>query len=204
MFSEEPVAGPSGFDITPNPDGSVTVTDIASAALIAAGTPFPKGDGIDTLWNIENLRFCTGIDPTTKKCIAFQDVPIGAPAAPLNVTALALNGGALVSWTEPAAAAAVSSFDVRVFANGNLVKTVTVPPTDTSAIITGLANGTAFTFKVRANGKGGHGADSDTSAPVTPQAPQVTPRVLRRSGQPRPRWVPPASAGPLLPTTVVP
>src|SRR4029079_3811795 len=122
---------------------------------------------------IENLRFCTGIDPTTKKCIAFQDVPLGAPAAPLNVTALALNGSALVTWSEPAGAN-VASFDVKAFDGATEVKKVTVPGTDSSAIITGLTNGTTFTFKVRANGQSGHGTDSNSSAPVTPQAPQVT------------------------------
>ena len=166
------------YDVTANADGSVTVADKADVAAIAGGAPFPKGDGTDTLWNVENLRFCIHEDPDLKTCDAFEDHAVSsftaAPAAPLNVTALALDGSALVTWTEPTTGPAITSFDVRVFAAGNLVKTVTVPPTDTSALVTGLANGTAFTFKVRANSKGGHGAESDTSAPVTPQGPQIT------------------------------
>ena len=119
------------------------------------------GDGSDTLTNVEQLRF------------ADQVVALTPPAAPINVSALALNASALVTWTEPAGGAAVSSFDVQVFAGANLVKTVSVPRTDSSAIITGLANGTAVTFKVRANSIGGSSVSSP-SAPVTPQAPANT------------------------------
>jgi Ca2+-binding RTX toxin-like protein len=175
VFSGEPATGAAGYTVQANPDGSVTVTDTASAALIAAGTPFPKGDGIDTLWNVENLRFCIHNDPVTKKCDAFEDHPVSeftAPAAPLNVTALALNGAALVSWSEPAGANVVS-FDVKAFDGSTEVKKVTVPGTDSSTTITGLPNGTALTFRVRANGHGG-GTDSAPSAPVTPTAPAAT------------------------------
>src|SRR5262249_43503193 len=50
-------------------------------------------------------------------------------------------------------------------------KKVTVPATETSAVINGLTNGTPITFRVRANGHGGGGTDSAMSAPVTPSAP---------------------------------
>ncbi len=175
VFSGEPAVGAAGYTVQANPDGSVTVTDTASAALIAAGTPFPKGDGIDTLWNVENLRFCIHLDPVLKTCDAFEDHPVSgftAPAAPLNVTALALNGAALVSWSEPAGSNVVS-FDVKAFDGSTEVKQVSVPGTDSSATITGLPNGTALTFRVRANGHGG-GSDSAPSAPVTPTAPAAT------------------------------
>ncbi len=78
------------------------------------------------------------------------------PAAPLNVTALALNASALVTWTEPPGSTVVS-FDVTAFDSGNPVTSVTVPGAATSAILTGLPNGTPLTFKVRANDQGGHG-----------------------------------------------
>src|SRR4029079_4832507 len=82
---------PSAYTITPNADGSVTVTDNAFAA---AADLFAKGDGIDTLWNIENLRFCLGNDPVTKKCNSFTDVSVPPPSAPGNVTATAGNRNA--------------------------------------------------------------------------------------------------------------
>jgi len=75
-------SGPQdGYTVTPNADGSVTVADKASVAI---GGLFAKGDGVDTLWNIENLRFCTANDPVSKKCSAFLDVPIASATTPPN------------------------------------------------------------------------------------------------------------------------
>jgi hypothetical protein len=75
----------SNYTITPNADGSVTVADNGSVAI---GGLFAKGDGIDTLWNIENLRFCISNDPVTLKCTASVDQPVPTfvpPPAPLAV-----------------------------------------------------------------------------------------------------------------------
>src|SRR5262249_49299947 len=86
----DPATGNPNYTIVKNADGSVTVADNAS---VAAGGLFAKGDGTDTLWNIEQLRFCTGNDPVTKKCNAYEtfsvDKPIGiatpVPPAPAPV-----------------------------------------------------------------------------------------------------------------------
>ena len=56
-------------------------------AFAAAGGLFAKGDGIDTLWNIENLRFCTGID-AAGNCNAFTDRSV-APSATVTPTSIA-------------------------------------------------------------------------------------------------------------------
>jgi len=64
---------PSHYTITRSAlNGSVDVSDNDS---VAAGGPFPPGDGEhDTLWNIENLRFCMGNDPVSKACNSFFDI----------------------------------------------------------------------------------------------------------------------------------
>ncbi len=67
-------AAPNLYTVTSNTDGSITV---AFNNAVVGG----KDDGVDTLWNIENLRFCTGNDPVTLACNAFQDVPVGATIA---------------------------------------------------------------------------------------------------------------------------
>jgi len=105
-----------------------------------------------------------------------------APAAPVNITALALNGAALVTWAEPGGAD-VTSFDVKAFTGGTEFTKVTVAGDQNSAVVGGLTNGTTFTFQVRANGSGGHFNDSEPSSPVTPQAPtdSVAPTVLNRT-----------------------
>jgi Ca2+-binding RTX toxin-like protein len=158
-------AGPSAqYTITTNAQGATVVTDTTSAppALGVAAV----GDGSDTLTHIERLRF-TNADGT------FEFVPISPPATPTNVTASALDASALVTWTEPGGSAGITSFGVQVFSGATLLRTVTVPPTESSAIITGLTNGVPVTFKVKANGIFGSALSSAT-APVTPQAPAAT------------------------------
>ena len=93
-YLAEPLAGPafdpaSQYTITFNANGSITVADNAS---VAAGPPFPKGDGAnDTLWNVENLRFCIANDAVTKECNAFKDFSV-APTAVATPTPLAFGG----------------------------------------------------------------------------------------------------------------
>jgi Ca2+-binding RTX toxin-like protein len=163
------------YTVTVNADGSVTVTDVASAAAIAAGTPFPKGDGIDTLWNVENLRFCIHNDPVTKKCDAFQDKTVSEaaaitapappapvlPAAPTGVSAVVTGTTASVSFTAPPATTpAITSF--RVTASTGQTATGTGSPIS----VTGLTAG-SVTFTVAAINANGTGPESTASAPVT-------------------------------------
>jgi len=110
--------GPQTFTFTKNADGSVTVTDPASVAAVAAapGVPTGKGDGVDTLWNIEALRFCIANDPVKKTiCTQWQTFSIDDPA--LNgaggaPNAVAVGGspvafGSLAVGTGPASQAIV-------------------------------------------------------------------------------------------------
>ena len=69
------------YTVTKNADGSVTVADNASAAGVAAAKGLSGRDNVDTLWNIENLRFCTANDAVTKQCTAWQDISVDAAAA---------------------------------------------------------------------------------------------------------------------------
>jgi len=173
------------YDVTINADGSITVADKASAAGLAAGDPFPGGDGIDTLWNVENLRFCIHNDPVSKECDAFQDMSVSAPAAPTGVSAVAGNAQATLNWNILAGNPdGITSFNILVLANGVAQAPVNdVPLTPACNVATGactrtmsgLINGTSYTFQVVAVNRFGT-ATSDASAPVTPvnPAPVVT------------------------------
>ena len=122
------------------------------------------GDGTDTIINVEQLNFANPAAPG-----GFDVVFLTPPATPSIVSAIALNGAAFITWSQPTGGAAVTSFDILVFQNGNLVRTVNAPSTDTSSTISNLTNGTTYTFQVRANSLGGS-ATSASSGPVTPQA----------------------------------
>jgi Ca2+-binding RTX toxin-like protein len=74
------------YTINRNVDGSVTVSFHAPAAAAPAAL-FGKGDGTDTLWNIENLRFCTGNDALTKACNSFSDIRVSSLPITTPVTA---------------------------------------------------------------------------------------------------------------------
>ncbi len=74
---------PGQYAIVDNVDGSITVSDVGAA-----------GDGTDTLWNVENLRFCLGNDANTGRCNSFYDIPI-TPSAPAAAPAIDLSAYSL-------------------------------------------------------------------------------------------------------------
>jgi hypothetical protein len=102
-------------------------------------------------------------------------VKVATPAAPTIGTATAGNASATVRWTAPVAngSSAVTSYTVvGTPVNGGTPVTVTgVGPTAISTNVTGLTNGTAYTFTVTALNDFGAGPPSGASNAVTPAAP---------------------------------
>ncbi|MEV7968757.1 DNRLRE domain-containing protein [Sphaerisporangium sp. NPDC088356] len=93
------------------------------------------------------------------------------PGTAQNVSVRPGDGGALVTWGPPSEATGdtrVTGFDLEVVSgSGSVVKTLT--PAEPRAVVTGLTNGSAYTFRVRAKNDQGSGAWSTTAA-VKPQA----------------------------------
>jgi hypothetical protein len=97
-----------------------------------------------------------------------------APGAPTNVTATAGNGSATVSWTAPSnGGSAITSYTVTPFigTTAQTPTTITGNPPATSATVSGLTNGTTYTFRVAATNAVGTGPASAASNAVTPTAP---------------------------------
>lgn len=92
------------------------------------------------------------------------------PAAPTGVTATAGNAQAAVSWTAPASVAEITDYVVQYSSNGGSSWTTFSDGTSTatSVTVTGLTNGTAYTFRVAAVSGIGQGAYSTASSGVTP------------------------------------
>jgi hypothetical protein len=89
-----------------------------------------------------------------------------APLAPTNVTATAGDGSATVSWTPSYdEGSAITGFVVTASDGSTCVSTTT------SCTVTGLINGTAYTFQVAATNAIGTGSSSDPTQPVTPVGP---------------------------------
>ena len=124
-------------------------------------------DGIDTLRNVERLRFPNG-DGT------FQTVVTAVPNAPTNVTATVGNRSARVTWTPPTGnGAQIASYDFVVKSGATVISTTSIAPA-TARTVTGLTPGQKYTFEVRAVnqfGTGPFGVSNEITAAATPNAP---------------------------------
>jgi len=99
--------------------------------------------------------------------------PVGAvvPTAPTGVLARPASGSALVTWTPSSSDgdSAITSQTVTPYL-GSVAQTPTqVGASATSATITGLTDGTAYTFRVTSTNGVGSSPASDASNAVTPQ-----------------------------------
>ena len=96
------------------------------------------------------------------------------PAAPAAPTATRGNASAALTWTAPAdGGSPIIGYKVQAFAGTITTAAVTVntsSPTTTSTTVTGLTNGTSYTFKVSAINAVGEGPPSPASNAVTPNA----------------------------------
>ena len=92
--------------------------------------------------------------------------PASPPGAPTIVSAIPGNASAVASWTPPSNSGTypIAGYVVRSQPGG-----LTCSTTSTLCTVTGLTNGTAYTFTVTASSAAGAGPASAASAPVTPR-----------------------------------
>jgi Fibronectin type III domain/PKD domain len=119
--------------------------------------------------------------------------PIGAPGAPTSVSATEDNASAVVSWSAPTFNEGFSPFShhqrhtytVTTFPGG-ATTVVAGAPAPTNATISGLTDGTAYTFTVTASNGTLSGPTSASSNPVTPapKGPTITEAPLWKLVEP--------------------
>ena len=107
------------------------------------------------------------------------------PGAPTGVGGTAGNGSVALSWTAPASngGSAITGYRVTPFIGATAQTPVLTGSAATTFTVTGLTNGTAYTFTVAAINAVGTGADSAASAAVTPQVQSV--RLVQALTTPR-------------------
>jgi hypothetical protein len=126
-------------------------------------------------------------------------IPLGLPGAPTNVSATPGNASAIVTWTAPSddGGTAITSYTVTTTGPGAPGPIVT-GSTMTSQIVTGLTNGSSYTFKVAATNALGTGPGSNASSPVTPRTVPGAPTNVTATagnGSASLTWTAPASNG---------
>lgn len=98
--------------------------------------------------------------------------PVFPPGVPSGVVAVSGNGEAIVQWSAPTY---IGSFPITHYqvtsSPGNKVCLATAPAL--SCDVTGLTNGTAYTFTVRALNGAGWGAPSEASNAITPERKSI-------------------------------
>ncbi|WP_423494887.1 cell wall-binding repeat-containing protein [Microbacterium esteraromaticum] len=110
----------------------------------------------------------------------FGSTQYKVPNAPSGVKATAGDARATVAWSAPTSdgGAKVTKYTVTAQPGGKTATTTGATKVD----VTGLANGTAYTFTVTATNAAGTSPASVKSAAVTPKAPPPPGSVVRQGG----------------------
>src|ERR1700754_4571901 len=93
-----------------------------------------------------------------------------APSAPTGVTATPASNQATVSWTAPTnnGGGSITGYTITPYIGGTAQAPLPLSGTGTSALVSGLTNGTPYTFTVKATNATGPSPESSPSAAMTP------------------------------------
>jgi len=158
----------TGYTVTSLPAGGIDL-DAGTTSLSHRITGLVNGSSYNF-----TVTAINGIGTSQPSAPSNSIIPATVPGAPTAVSATPGNGTAIVRFTAPASTGGIPITGYTVTSNpGNVVA---VASTATPVTITGLSNGTTYTFRVSATNAAGTGPASVTSNPVTP--PDVVPYSL--------------------------
>ena len=129
--------------------------------------------------------------------------PAGLPGAPTIISVTPSDSSARIRWVDGASnGSPVSPWTIYVFAESSLVATKTDCP-GSPCTVTGLTNGTSYTFEVSDTNDMGEGPRSAASSEVTPAGPPAapaSPSVTPGNASLQVRWTPPDANGSTITT----
>src|SRR5439155_8382938 len=128
-----------------------------------------------------------GTGPESAPSPPVTPIPAPPPGPPTGVNANAGDHSASLTWTAPTSdgGSPITNYRVTPYVNGVAQTPVATGSTQTSFTVTGLTNGTTYTFTVAAANTSGYGAESQASNAVTPAPPSPPGAPTGVTGSPR-------------------
>jgi hypothetical protein len=161
-FGDTLTAG-AGWTQRSNVSKNGTIELLSEDQVLGAAGATPSatvGTGKQTVWLMATVVFAAPANSNTT-----------APAAPTGVTVTPGDGSATVAWTAPSdGGSPLTSYTVTPYigSTAQTPKTVTGSPLWTNTTITGLTDGTAYTFTVTATNAVGTSPASSPTGQITP------------------------------------
>jgi len=163
----------TGYVITPYIAGVAQATTTLWGSATST-TMTGLTDGTNYTFGVAAINvFGTGAQGTSGSNNPYKQIP----GAPTGVQATAGNAQATVSWTPPAnnGGATITSYTITPYIGGTAQSTTSA--SSSPGTVTGLTNGTTYTFTVAAVNSVGTGAASPNSWAVIPATTPVVPTL---------------------------
>ena len=155
----------TGYVVTPYVAGVARTARTVGAVTSTVYTGLSKGTAYSFTVAAKNAA---GTGPASSASTLLT-IPATTPDAPTTVTGTAGNAKVTLKWKAPTSTGGspITGYVITAYAGTTAKKTVTVGNVLTASV-TGLTNGTAYTFRVHALNKVGAGPNSTASAAITP------------------------------------